>query len=46
MKIDQVSNGFCIKIRETGVEDAASERVLMQNTSKDIDSHGLIVASL
>jgi hypothetical protein len=26
MKIDQISDGFCTKMNDTGVEDAASNR--------------------
>jgi hypothetical protein len=43
MKIDEISDGFCTKIREAGVEDAASERILVQNTPKDIDCHRVLI---
>jgi 5-formyltetrahydrofolate cyclo-ligase len=43
MKIDEISDGFCTKIREAGVEDAASERILIQNTPKDIDCHRVLI---
>jgi hypothetical protein len=43
MKIDEISDGFCTKIREAGGEDAASERILVQNTPKDIDCHRVLI---
>jgi hypothetical protein len=29
MKIDQISDGFCTKMSDAGVEDAASEQILV-----------------
>ncbi len=43
MKIDQISDGFRFKMSEAGVEDAASERILTQNTPKDIDCRRVLI---
>ncbi len=43
MKIDQISDGFRVKMSEAGVEDAASERTLTQNTPKDIDCRRVLI---
>jgi hypothetical protein len=43
MKIDQISDGFCTKMSDAGVEDAASKRILAQNTPKDIDLHSVLI---
>lgn len=46
MKIDQISNGFSIKMKATGVEDEARKQILMPNPSKDIDLHSVLVSTL
>ncbi len=43
MKIDQISDEFCTKMSDAGVDDAASERILVQNSPKDIDLHSVLI---
>jgi hypothetical protein len=43
MKIDQILDGFCTKMSDAGAKDAASKRILAQNTLQDIDSHSVLI---